>query len=100
MSPPAEAQTPEIRVKFEGTEVPAVEVGFRVEKEDWASYQIEDGSIVKMKNSVSRVLKLIGRTKDDGSPIYVIEGSSLVTTIVPGMVVDVPQSISSMEEEG
>lgn len=73
----------ETRIVFEGKSVPAVELKFETQSEGWSTSTLEDGATVKLKNVVSRVLRLLDRTKDDGSPFYVLEGTAVVTTIQP-----------------
>lgn len=99
VAPTIPQEKSEIFVKFEGKEEPAMEMGFSSEREEWATYHVEDGTQIKLKNTISRVLKLTGRVKEDGTPIYVIEGSAVVTTIVPGKVIEVPTISSSGEAD-
>lgn len=81
-----------VTVTFEGKEERAVELEFEPQKEGWSSYVLPEGTMIKLKHVVTRVFKLIDRAKDDGSPLYVLEGQVIVTT-VPSVSVD------SMQEE-
>jgi len=68
---------------FEGKQERAVEIHFDAEAEGWSTYRLEDGTVIKMKNVTSRVLKLLDRVREDGSPFYVLEGVAVTTTIKP-----------------
>ena len=80
-------------VKFQGKTEPAEEQEFRVNQEGWSVYTLDDGTEIKLKHIATRVLKLLDRTKDDGNPIYVIEGQVITTTIHPGQIIDVAPSV-------
>jgi hypothetical protein len=84
MSPEEKPATQPLRVNFEGAEVPAEEVEFEIEREGWSVYVLEDGTRIKMKNIVARVFRLIDRYKEDGEPLYLLHGSPVISSIVPG----------------
>jgi len=70
-------------VRFEGQDIPAEEMEFEVEKEGWSVYLLSDGTRIKMKNIVARVLRLVDRYKEDGEPLYLLQGSPVISSIVP-----------------
>jgi hypothetical protein len=80
------------KVIFEGREEAAEEVDFEAAKEGWAEYAIEGGITIKMKHVVSRVFRLLNKTKPDGTPFYVIEGAAIVTVVNPGAIITVSQA--------
>ncbi len=76
-------QTPKaVNITFQGKQERAEEVAFQA-SENWSEYRLGDGSSIKMKNVVSRILRLLDRKRDDGSPFYVVEGSAVLTTVLP-----------------
>ncbi len=80
----ASPETPAvIHFTFEGKQERAIEIHFDTRTEGWSTYNLEDGTVIKMKNVTSRVLKLLDRVKEDGSPFYILEGVTVVTTIKP-----------------
>lgn len=70
-------------VTFQDKPERAEEMDFETQKEGWSEYRLPDGTIIKLKNVVSRILRLTARTRENGSPFYVVEGSALLTTIPP-----------------
>jgi hypothetical protein len=78
---------------FEGREEAAEELNFETAKEGWSEYALEGGVTIKMKNLVSRVFRLLNRTKPDGSPFYVLEGMSVLTVINPDAIITVSPSV-------
>lgn len=58
------------------------EVEFETEREGWNEYVLHDGTRLKMKSVVSDVLRL-EIYQADGSPVYFINSTNVVTAIVP-----------------
>jgi hypothetical protein len=73
----------QIDVKFKGETVPAYELDFETEKEPWSVYRLEDGTVLRMKNVVAKVSKIIDRYKADGTPIYTISATGVMMMEVP-----------------
>lgn len=72
-----------VKIEFEGQEVEADDLDFRSDKEDWSSYTAEDGAVIKLKHVTAKIYRLVGRAKEDGSPMYVVSGTALLTTTPP-----------------
>jgi hypothetical protein len=89
-----------VKVEFEGQQVDADEVEFKTDKEEWNSYTSEDGATIKLKHVVSTIYKLLDRAKEDGSPVYLVTGTVLITATHPvGPEVDrVPESEAETSE--
>lgn len=69
-------------VEFQGEKIPAEELDFEIEKEPWAVYRLEDGTVLRLKQVLVRVART-NRYKPDGEPIYVFEVSGVAHTNVP-----------------
>ena len=72
-----------VKIEFEGQVVEADDLDFKSDKEDWNSYTAEDGTVIKLKHVTAKIYRLGGRVKEDGSPMYVVSGTALLTTTVP-----------------
>ena len=59
-----------IDVIYEGKPAKAEEVDFTVVDEPWTSYELADGSRVKMKQIAISFARLIDIYKPDGEPLY------------------------------
>lgn len=70
------------KVTFQNQEVWGEEIEFETEKENWNTYILEDGTKLKMKSVVAKVLRL-EVFKEDGEPIYLVNSSQIVTSDVP-----------------
>ena len=70
------------KVNFQGNDVWGEEVEFEVDREGWNEYVLHDGTRLKMRSVVSDVLRL-EIYQSDGSPVYFINATNVVTAIVP-----------------
>ena len=60
----------------------AEKVDIKDSKEPWSEYQLEDGSVVRVRPVVSRVLKT-EEFDSDGNPIYQLSVANVVFVDVP-----------------
>ncbi len=70
------------KIQFQGEEVWGEEIEFELERENWNSYILEDGTKLKLKTVLARVFRL-EKYKEDGEPVYVINSTNLVAADVP-----------------
>ena len=68
---------------FQGGEVDGAEVEFETEREGFNTYLLEDGTKLKFKGVVTRVVRLVGQFNADGSPLYLVQSSNVVSTDCP-----------------
>jgi hypothetical protein len=71
------------KVKWEGKEVDAIDVSFKINKEDWNEYQLEDGTSLRLKCVVSEVLRVPEMYDQEGNPTYVIKSANMVNVKSP-----------------
>jgi len=72
-----------IQIEFEGQMVPAEELEFDNDKEPWTVYRLEDGTVLKFKQVLSKVCRLVGKRKPDGEPIYVFNLGAITISEIP-----------------
>jgi hypothetical protein len=72
-----------ITVEYEGKKVPAEELEFDAEKEPWSVYRLEDGTVIKMKQALVSINRLVDVYKPDGEPIYMFKISGITHAEVP-----------------
>jgi hypothetical protein len=70
------------KVNFQGQEVWGEDVDFETEHEGFNTYILHDGTKLKMKSVISQVVRL-DIFKPDGEPIYLVNSTQIVSTIVP-----------------
>jgi len=59
------------------------EVEFSVEKEDWNTYKLQDGTTIKFKSVVTKIIKLDLPNPQTNDPIYSVNSQNVVVAIVP-----------------
>ena len=68
---------------YNGKEVDGEDISFSVNREDWNSYQLHDGTELRMRLIVSQVIRIPGEYDADGNPVYSIKSSNMAVTIAP-----------------
>ncbi len=58
------------------------EVDFEPLAERWNEYRLSDGSLLKMKLVVTKVIRL-DKWNDQGEPIYLISSNNVISASVP-----------------
>ena len=66
----------------DGQQVDGEEVEFEVERENFNSYILEDGTKLKVKNVVAKIVRL-DAYGPDGSPLYLLQGGPIISADVP-----------------
>lgn len=55
----------------DGSQAKAQEVEFKLQHEDWSQYLLPDGTVVKLKTTVLKILQVLD---NDGKPARTVEG--------------------------
>jgi len=71
-----------VKMNWRGKPVEGEEIDFEPLAEKWNEYRLSDGSLVKLKLVISRIVRL-GEYNEQGEPIYVISSQNVVSTTVP-----------------
>ncbi len=61
-----------IKIKHNGKDVEAESVSFTVTSEDWNSYQIHDGTTLRVRPVLTNVYKVPNEYDQSGNPVYSI----------------------------
>ena len=62
-------------------EVDAVNVDFEPKSEPWATYELSDGSVVKVRSTVTGVVRLEGEHDGAGNPLYNISSQVQIRVV-------------------
>lgn len=62
-------------------EVEAVDVDFDVESEPWATYKLSDGTTLKVRTTVTGVIRLEGEHDQIGNPAYNVSHTTLIRVV-------------------
>ena len=67
-----------VKIKHKGKEVEATPIDVLSQEEFWNTYQLVDGSVLRLKVVVKDILKVVDELNSDGSSIYITQ-SDIVT---------------------
>lgn len=70
-------------IRFGGREVEAVPIDVNQSSERWNEYLLEDGTLVKMKLVLKKVLRVEGQYDPEGNPLYVLQSTNVTTVTAP-----------------
>ena len=71
------------KISYGGKEVEAIDVGFKIGREEWNEYQLADGTELRMRLMVSAVYLVPGEYNQDGDPVYVVKSGNMVVAKSP-----------------
>lgn len=61
----------------------AIEVDFEAEQEPWSKYKLTDGSTIKLRSIVTKIVRAKNKYDPDGNPIYFIKTSNIMEVTAP-----------------
>lgn len=78
----------------QGEVVDADEIEIVSEEEYWNRYELADGTVVKVKPVVVKIVRLRDTYSQDGSPVYLVESKNVIGSDSP----DELKNLSDTEE--
>jgi hypothetical protein len=67
----------------DGNEIEVEPVGFRDQTEPWASYLLDDGSVVRVKLVVTEIFRVVGQYDPIGNPSYIVNSTNVMNVSSP-----------------
>ena len=64
-----------------GKDVQVIDKSIESAKEAFNEYTLTDGSVLRVKNVVTSIAQLEGQTMPDGSPLFLIFSTPVVTVV-------------------
>ncbi len=72
-----------VTINFGGKEVEATPVEVNQSGEKWNEYLLEDGTVLKMKLILKKVLRVVDQYDAEGNPVYVMQSTNVSTINSP-----------------
>jgi hypothetical protein len=72
-----------IKINYGGEEVDATSIEINQSSEYWNQYLLDDGSIVKMKLVVTKVLRIENKFDAEGNPVYLVQSTNVMSVGSP-----------------
>jgi hypothetical protein len=70
-------------INFGGRQVEATPVDVNQSSEKWNEYLLEDGTVLKMKLILKKVMRVDNEYDGEGNPIYVMQSTNVNTITAP-----------------
>ena len=68
--------------EFQGQKVMGEEIEFETDREGWNAYILHDETRIKLKSVVATIIRL-DAYRPDGTPLYLVQSSNVVSSDVP-----------------
>lgn len=75
--------THKVSINFGGRQVEATPVETNQSSERWNEYLLEDGTVLKMKLVLQKVLRVDGEYDGEGNPVYIMQSTNVSTVTAP-----------------
>lgn len=72
-----------VNINFGGKQVEAAPVEVNQASERWNEYILEDGTLLKMKLVLKKVLRVDNEYDAEGNPVYVMQSTNVTTVSAP-----------------
>lgn len=71
---------PEVKRKIPmlGQEIEVTDVPIKTCTEPFSNYELEDGSVLRVKHVATSFLRVEGQTSPDGKPVYLVTSSPVI----------------------
>jgi hypothetical protein len=68
-------------IQFAGVSIEVEDMDIVAAREQPSEYELKDGSIVKVRSVLTALMRVVGQTNADGTPIYLVNVTPVVTTL-------------------
>ena len=72
-----------VMINYGGRQVEATPIDVNQSHEKWNEYLLEDGTVLKMKIVLKKVLRIDGEYDAEGNPIYVMQSQNVTSVNSP-----------------
>jgi hypothetical protein len=64
-------------------QVEAEQIDFEARAEPWATYELADGTVLKVRTILTNVMRIEGEYDQSGNPIYVVSSQNVIQASAP-----------------
>ena len=72
-----------IKMPYQGKMVDAEEMIVERSQEEWNTYVLDDGTVIRLKVVVLRVAKVPGEYDDEGNEVFIVKSNNVVVVDTP-----------------
>lgn len=70
-----------VQVPYMGRMADGMDVPIESSTEKWSEITLEDGTVIRIKQSVAAVLRIDGEWDAEGNPVYVVKGAPAIAIV-------------------
>jgi hypothetical protein len=70
-----------VQVPFMGKTVEGMEIPVEESTERWSELKLEDGTLIRVKQTVAQVIRIDGQYDAEGNPLYVVKSSPAIAIV-------------------
>lgn len=67
----------------DGTIVEVDKIEITEADEQWSTFKLEDGTVIRVKIVPVGIFRAQGRYNEDGEPVYIVKSQNVISTDVP-----------------
>ena len=71
-----------VTIKFQGRDIEADLINISSSDDDWSDFTLEDGTVIKIKTILTKVLRATTEKTEIGEPLYILQMTQITTTEV------------------
>ncbi len=71
------------KVIYQNREREGAEVEFKIIKEDWNEYNLDDGTRIKLKPIAVNFIRIKDEFDNEGEPVYLVKASNVLSVSAP-----------------
>jgi hypothetical protein len=79
-----------VTINFGGRQVEATPIDVNQSSEKWNDYLLEDGTVLKMKLILKKVLRVDNEHDAEGNPVYVMQSTNVSAITAPKNLKNLP----------
>ena len=72
-----------VKIQYAGREAEATPVDVHHASEKWNEYLLEDGTVLKMKLILKKILRVDNEVDAEGNPVYVMQTTNVTAVTAP-----------------
>lgn len=72
-----------VKIQYAGREVEATPVEVNQAGEKWNEYLLEDGTVLKMKLILKKIMRVENEFDAEGNPVYVMQTTNVTSVTAP-----------------
>jgi len=70
-----------VKVPYQGNLTDGTDVPIEESTERWSEFKLEDGTIIRIKQTIASAIRVDGQYDQEGNPVYVLKSAPAVAIV-------------------